>query len=103
MLLRTFTSRFYRITGKADQELGAAKKFLEMEKIERINFLRELLDDEESGRANANKFLNELEVFLHNNGIQKSDLYEQIFSARDYLRQPGSSAKNLLESVALML
>ena len=105
VLLKTFASRFYKIKANDDPEQRSAKKFVEMRKIERINFLRELLADEENGKANANKFLNELEVYLHQVSTSRVtlDTFEQIFKAREYLRQPGSSAKNLLESVALML
>jgi DNA polymerase III delta prime subunit len=104
VLLGTFASRFYRMSARDDSEPGAAKRFVQMNKSERIKFLQELLADEEGGRKRANKFLNELEAFLHHAPMSRLnlDIFEQIFRAREFLRQPGSSAKNLLESIALM-
>src|SRR3989344_327659 len=103
VLLKTFASRFYKIRTNDNLEQRGAKKFVEMGKAQRISFLRELLEDEENARANANKFLNELESYLHSMSRLNLDVNNQIFRAREYLRQPGSSVKNLLESVALML
>jgi len=107
VLIKTLASRFHYIAASGESESRDAKKFVLLSKRERIDFLKELLaeDEEEveSGRSKAAKFLNELETFLHEKGERNVGLFEQIFKAREYLRQPGSSAKNLLESVALML
>lgn len=107
ILLKTFSSRFYKISASDEPDEKDAKKFIDMGKAERISFLRELLEDEENARARANKFINELESYLHSTGrlnlAQNIALAEQIFKVREYLHQPGSSAKNLLESIALVL
>jgi len=106
VLLKTFASRFYRISGKAKQEEENVKEFVAMSKSGRINFLKELLSDEDNARTNANKFLNDLESYLHSTArfnLARVNIAEQIMKAREYLRQPGASMKNLLESVALML
>ncbi len=82
----------------------------------------------ESARAKALQFLNALEVVLHNNFSSKNlernfadsslpevsggshttqnffqDSFLHIFNVRKFLRMPGSSAKNLMESVAIVI
>ncbi|MFZ3016034.1 MAG: hypothetical protein WA101_03525, partial [Minisyncoccia bacterium] len=126
-LLRTFVSRFYLISNEQEQkektkpvsmQSGDAEKFLKMSLRERIDFLKEFLkgkdvDDEEiviedSVRSKALHFLSILEFSLHYyiflekkyNNIDLS-FFNQIFKVREFLRQPGSSAKTLMESLAL--
>jgi len=106
--------------------------FLKSSKFQRIEFLKVLLkgpnrDDEDededdneveeilvdSPKSKALKFLDSLELALHKNLYKKStsntdsknikSIFEQIFKVRKYLRQPGSSAKSLMESVALSI
>ena len=95
------------------------KKFISMKLQDRILFVKEFIadakDDEEeetievdSARAKSIKFLNALEVVLNNNIFKNKDFnnfdfFEQIFKVRQFLRQPGSSAKTLLESVAISI
>ncbi len=72
----------------------------------------------DSTRAKSLKFLNALESVLHKKLVNFTGLlqpsagtfpaqnslqacFEQIFTAREFLRQPGSSTKSLMESVAL--
>src|SRR3989338_7494778 len=113
-LLKTFISRFYFISARQDLavELKEAEKFIAMNPSARINFIKELLaeneDDDEalaldSSRAKALRFLNELESALHKNPVSRMplDTYQQIFQVRKFLRMPGSSTKSLMESVAL--
>lgn len=75
----------------------------------------------DSARAKALNFLNALETVLHNNYFGNSseflrpstgtfrvqnfhnNYFEHIFKVREFLRMPGSSAKNLLDSVALII
>ena len=129
-LLKTFTSRFYHILSKQDlkNKTEDAKKFIAMSPQKRIDFIKELLveaeeEDEEgneiiainSARSKAIKFLNELESTLHHKvfieGKDKNPHqnphamipFRQIFKVRQFLRQPGSSTKTLLESVALVV
>jgi len=118
-LLKTFVSRFYSIS--LEQELGGghkeAERFIEMSVKDRMNFIKEFLvepeenKDEEvivqnSTRAKAQSFLNALETVLYKKiprgTLGKYGYFEQIFTAREFLRQPGSSTKSLLESVALI-
>ena len=86
-----------------------AEKFIALPVNKRIDFIKKLINETEdnlnSTRSKSLKFLNALETTLHQKKVSRVtlDTFEQIFKAREYLRQPGSSAKNLLESVALML
>lgn len=127
-LLPTFISRFYMI--KSGEEGGdgilKARKFLSMGRVDRISFIQELLseetiekeedmEDEEatvpssSKSVKAQAFLNALEHELHQKYfIEKTrandtSFLDHLFKTRMYLRQPGSSAKNLLESLALSI
>jgi DNA polymerase-3 subunit delta' len=115
-LIKTFVSRFYFISTKQNlvEEQADAEKFLSMHLSQRVEFIKSLLvepEDEildESTRRKALKFLNELERVLHGKftkaklySKESTDFFNQIFKAREFLRQPGSSAKSLMESVAL--
>ncbi len=114
-LLKTFISRFYLIKTKEEleNELKQAEKFITMPLKNRIDFIKELLaeaeEDEEdtieisSTRSKALKFLNALETVLHKKILKNSleTCFSQIFKVREFLNQPGSSAKTLMESVAL--
>lgn len=122
-MIKTLRSRFFVISPKMviDKDLVAqAEQFIKMPLFKRIDFIKELLadaDDEDgdtvalnSARSKALKFLNALESILHQNmskgtfDITKDTGYfEQIFKARQFLRQPGSATKTLMESVALRL
>lgn len=135
-LLKTLVSRFYLIRTKTDEgaELKEAEKFIDMPLKNRIDFIKELLaeaeeKDEEgneivaldSTRSKALKFLNALELVLHNNyfgnssGLLRSstgtlpvqnfqyNYFEHFFKVREFLRMPGSSTKSLMESVALII
>ena len=94
--------------------------FLKSSLSERIVFIKELLAEPEeefeeenevqrdSNRSKALKFLNELEVVLNQKVFSETEIPEvdflnHILKVREYLRQPGSSIKTLLESVALAL
>lgn len=117
-LLPTFISRFYLISTRQDLviEVREAEKFIAMPLPKRIDFIKELLIEEEneeeivspdSARSRSLKFLNALEFSLHskliNNFSGLTPSFQQIFKVRQYLRQPGSSAKSLMESVALVI
>ena len=121
-LLKTLVSRFYlisTITGLAE-EVKEAEKFIKMPPRDRIDFIKELLAEEEdededgneilvlnSTRSKALKFLNALEFSLHQKAMSKAvfdiTFFEHFFKVREFLRMPGSSVKNLLESVALII
>ncbi len=117
-LLGTFLSRFYVIKTKNEVDSLLAEQFIKMPLIKRIDFIKELLqepeeEDEEgneiivlnSARAKALKFLNSLEETLHHRTLDNSLklCFEQIFKVRKFLRMPGSSAKSLMESLALLI
>lgn len=115
-LLKTLISRFFVISLKAEEkeEIKKAKEFLGLTAYGRIDFLKELLaesdeDDvrEDSPRAKAINFLNALESVLHDkakfSNYENVKFFEHIFKVRKFLRMPGSSAKNLMESVALVV
>lgn len=135
-LLRTLVSRFYVIkpASSLEKEIKEAEKFINMPARARIDFIKELIavpeeEDEstspqpspyqgegvqDSARAKASKFLNALEVALHQKMTEPhpspllkegegASIFEQIFKAREFLRQPGSSAKTLMESVVLIV
>lgn len=116
-LLKTFASRFYLIKNEGDNaiELKEAEKFINMPLASRINFIKELIAEEEGGdeipilnstRSKALKFLNALESVLHqkmSKATFDTSYFHQIFKVREFLRMPGSSTKTLMESVALVV
>src|SRR3990167_1696602 len=118
ILLKTLVSRFYLIRTKTElgNELKEAEKFITMPTRNRIDFIKELLaeaeEDEEnlvietsSARSKALKFLNALETILQSKFLKNySDFtfFKHFFKVREFLNQPCSSAKSLMESVALI-
>lgn len=120
-LLKTLVSRFYFISARKDLavDLKDAEKFMSMSLQKRIDFIKKLLaeaeeEDEEgneiivpdSTRSKALKFLNALESALHQKMSKNPfdmDYFHQLFKVREFLRQPGSSTKILMESVALII
>jgi hypothetical protein len=119
LLAKTFTSRFF-IVRKEREDQGSTKeaeKFIRSSPAARIDFLKELLQDENGDSAGTEKsknsraldFLSSLESALYlkfigdKSPISETVVFKRIFNARELLRQPGSSAKNLLESIALSI
>ena len=120
ILLKTLVSRFYLIRTKAglENELKEAKKFIAMSLKDRIDFIKELLNEEEedeetiildSKKSKALKFLNALETIVQHKGTLCNytgfpcAVFQQIFKVREFLSQPGSSTKSLMESIALIM
>jgi DNA polymerase III delta prime subunit len=131
ILAKTLISRCYLIKSKIDLEdkLQEANKFIAMPLKNRIDFIKEFVavsEDEDndteiieknSVRSKAFEFLNALEYILHQKvfvkdspsqareglSFTKIDCFDQIFKAREFLRQPGSPAKTLMESVAIVV
>lgn len=124
-IVKTLLSRFYLITPR--QRLGGevedAEKFIKMSPKNRLDFIKELLTVEEledaptevgvptevgkdvsmdSARSRALKFLNALESVLHKKTVLDTSVFHHLFKVREFLRMPGSSAKTLMESVALI-
>lgn len=131
-LLKTFLSRFYLIRNKENliEEEKKAETFLKMNLKDRLDFIKEkiLIGKEEkatpedagkkeqekendvnteSNQTRALKFLASLESVISKKNIFKNadnlEGVEHIFKVREYLRQPGASAKMLLESIAISL
>jgi len=119
-LLKTLVSRFYFISTSSDLsfETKEAEMFISMPLQKRIDYIKNLLvepeEEDEDGneiivldstRAKALKFLNALESVLHSKSLKNSSVpfFEHLFKVREFLRQPGSSTKSLMESVALIL
>ncbi|MES2416199.1 MAG: hypothetical protein V4504_00640 [Patescibacteria group bacterium] len=115
IFIPTIISRFRVIStkGKNEEYIKIAESFIVMKLSARLDFLKEFLKDkddedeiiEDSTRAKANRFLDALETVLHAKNISTSntDVFDHIFKVRGFLRQPGSSSKMLLESVALLV
>lgn len=117
-LLKTLFSRFYFISTKIEQkeEIKKAEDFIKLSLNARIDLIKDLLssskeEDEEgneivvlnSTRFKALNFLNALEFTLHKNLLKYPFIFEHIFKVRKFLRMPGSSAKSLMESVAILI
>src|SRR3989344_4682214 len=106
-LLKTLVSRFYLISTRQDleEEGKDAEKFISLPLQKRIDFIKELLaeseEDEEGNEIVA------LEFTLHQKLVSKRHFdigfFEHLFKIREFLRMPGSSAKTLMESVALVI
>lgn len=111
-LLKTLLSRFYILRSARKSGAGLADKFIAMRPAQRIDFIKGLIEEEEesetltdSARARSLQFINALEGSLHGRApknLESAAVFEHIFKVREILRMPGSSVKNLLESVALV-
>lgn len=120
-LLKTLLSRFYYISLKSDTTPGLkeAENFIALSPQKRIDFIKELLIEPEeednrgnkiivldSTRAKAISFINMIEVSLHKKFIKDYSnalVFKHLFKIREFLRMPGSSTKNLMESLALII
>lgn len=116
-LLKTLISRFYLIKTNIENanDLKNAEEFIKMPLRNRLDFIKDLIaekDEEEdiisidSSKAKALKFINSLEaIFVSKTpGMtlsKKTFFFEHLFKVREFLNQPGSSVKSLMESVAL--
>ncbi|MFA4975146.1 MAG: hypothetical protein WC839_00410 [Candidatus Paceibacterota bacterium] len=129
ILLKTLLSRFYLIQTKSDleEELKEAEKFISMPLRNRLDYIKEFLIEEvptevgiptevgkdilqDSVRAKALRFLNALETVLHHRvalcnytGLPCGGIFAHIFKVREFINQPGSSIKSLMESLALKI
>ncbi|MBP9802958.1 MAG: hypothetical protein KBD14_01470 [Candidatus Pacebacteria bacterium] len=109
-LLSTFLSRFYFIPNST-KVLNFEReviKFLKMNLKERIDFIKDFTakedEDEENyvaPRHKALEFLDTLESKLSESKNKNPKTLEQIFTTRSFLRDHSSSAKTLLEALAL--
>lgn len=111
ILLKTFTSRFFILKNKSlNKETKEVEKFLSMDKKGRIDFIKNMLIEEDeditsNARFKVLVFLNTLEFVLYKKiDFKKNHIFfDQIFKVREFVSQPGSSMKNLLESIALII
>lgn len=123
ILLKTLISRFYLIKTKPvlEQELKNAEKFILMSLKDKIDFIRELIKEVEENEENiieisntrlkTLKFLNALEIVvskkIFNKDISKTPIdnifFQHLFKIREFINQPGSSIKILMESLALIV
>ncbi|KKQ29997.1 MAG: hypothetical protein US45_C0052G0001, partial [Candidatus Nomurabacteria bacterium GW2011_GWA1_37_20] len=103
------------------EETKDAEKFISMPLKSRIDFIKNLLIEPEeeneegneivvldSTRSKALKFLNALELVLHQKQLMSKmpfdiSCFKHFFKVREFLRMPGSSVKTLMESVALVI
>ena len=96
-----------------------------MSRAQRLEFIKEMIQEPEAStleevgvptvsvdkdldsvRAKSLKFLNTLELALHNKLLARNlppKSFGHFFKVREILRIPGSSVKNLMESVALVV
>src|SRR3989344_2740271 len=107
ILLKTLVSRFYLIRTKTElgNELKEAEKFITKLLAEAEEDEENLVIETSSARSKALKFLNALETILQSKFLKNySDFtfFKHFFKVREFLNQPGSSAKSLMESVALI-
>ncbi|MFA6300998.1 MAG: hypothetical protein WC609_01465 [Candidatus Paceibacterota bacterium] len=119
-LLKTVVSRFYLIKPDRgiDNSNRRAEEFIAMSLQNRIDYIKELLVEPEeegednkitaldSARSKALNFLNAIEFALNNkllDNTENASFMNHIFKVREFLRMPGSSTKNLLESVAIIV
>jgi hypothetical protein len=117
LILKTLLSRLYLIKYPKNvlNSKKEAENFIKMNIRERIDFIKESFsskneeEGEISNRTKASHFLNSLEETLHQKFFQKKEkgeiisFFDQIFIAREFLRQSGTSPKSLLEGVALTI
>lgn len=107
-LFPTLRSRVFALTGAfaADDELKQqAKNFLKMSKKERLDFVKKFVDMESKVllKEKTIKFLNFLEKdFAEIEGSEKMKV-EEIYLAKKYIGDQGSSPKILLEHVAVTI
>lgn len=113
IFIKTLLSRFYFISTKQnlETEIKGAEKFIKMTIKDRLDFIKELLAEEEDGgistdsaRSKSLRFLNALEKTMSRSDLDmKAEFFEHLFKVRKFLRMPGSSPKTLMESVALIV
>jgi hypothetical protein len=108
ILLKTLFSRFYFINNlnKIKKDTFEIQKFISLSLKEKLILIKDLIKDkEENPKATAFLFLNSLESYLNQNLNKINNIYalEHIIKVREYLYESGSSLKNLMESVAIVL
>lgn len=114
--LPTLRSRCYLINLEQNKNINPEiEKFLNSTLQNKIDYVKNLLDtDEDKGEASARtlalEFLDQIESALHRKILvsrfdldNNMSIFQKIFIARKYIRQSGSSPKNILEAIVLNL
>lgn len=107
-LFPTLRSRLFAVIGKfaADDELKRqAKEFLNFSKKERLDFIKKFTDMESKVllKEKTIKFLNFLEKDFADGSKESSKKVEDIYLAKKYIGDQGSSPKILLEHIAVTI
>jgi len=112
LLLPTLRSRLQVIETVVDEKEEKENhleilKFIKLSKKEKIDFVDKIakdISDEKIGKSDAQKFLQNLEVYLRDDGIEKNKTaLKALVKASGYMNDKSSSIKQLLEYVALYI
>lgn len=102
VLLSTLLSRFNIVelknSGESVDPQKTALKFLNSTVQERVTMLEPII--KEKDKSGAENFLNSLETALRDRKLYKNEVFEDIFSARRFLRSRSPSVKMILEHLA---
>lgn len=105
-LFPTLRSRLFALVGTfaADDEIrDQVKQFLKMEKGDRLSFIKKFTDMESKVllKEKTIKFLNFLEKEFSQMGEEDKKKAEEVYLAKKYIGDQGSSPKILLEHIAV--
>lgn len=109
VFLPTVRSRLFIIKLNKESEkneAALAEKFLKNNIGERLAFAKSFADEIADGqktKTDVIKFLDALELALREKKLAEAAVFEQLFQAKIFLRGSGSSAKMILENLALMI
>lgn len=107
-LFPTLRSRLFSLTGTfaVDDEIrDHVKQFLKMDKSERISFIKKFTDMESKVllKEKSIKFLNFLEKEFSQMDEKDKKKVEEVYLAKKYIGDQGSSPKILLEHIAVTI
>ncbi len=107
-LFPTLRSRLFALTGEfaVDDEIRQqAREFLKMEKGERLSFIKKFTDMESKIllKEKTVKFLNFIEKEFASASPEEKKKVEEVYLAKKYIGDQGSSPKILLEHIAVTI
>lgn len=107
-LFPTLRSRLFSLVGSfaADDEIREqVKKFLKMETADRLSFIKKFTDMESKVllKEKTTKFLNFLEKEFSQMNEKDKKKVEEVYLAKKYIGDQGSSPKILLEHIAVTI
>ena len=111
-LLPTLQSRLSVIRMQIKDMVDEAERrivlssFMSMSLQERFETIKGLTDKKSEApitKSDVLTFLNDCEVYFHEQKINKPDVLDTVFKARDYLGANGASVKMILEMLAIHL